>query len=99
MLKEITVHEVADLLKSKEHSFSFIDVREDEEFASGSIPGAIHIPLGELPERLAELDRDKEYIMVCRSGARSGRATEFLEQEGFDARNMVGGMLAWEELG
>jgi len=60
------------------------------------IQGAIHIPLGEIPTRMNELDERQANIMVCRSGGRSGNATAFLEGNGFDVTNMTGGMLAWE---
>ncbi|CAI6021959.1 rhodanese-like domain-containing protein [Cohnella sp. JJ-181] len=76
-----------------------IDVREDEEVAAGMIPGAKHIRLGTLPERLSEIPKDEEVIFICRSGARSARACEYLSELGFGrAVNMVGGMLAWNEL-
>ena len=71
-------------------------MREDDEVAEGIIPGAIHIPLGEVAERVDELDKSEPYILICRSGGRSGRATEFLEAQGYDATNMTGGMLEWE---
>nr|WP_276399884.1 rhodanese-like domain-containing protein [Halalkalibacterium halodurans] len=60
------------------------------------IPGSVNIPLGLLEFSLHELDKTKEYIIVCRSGARSGRTTEFLSSHGFHAINMVGGMMNWE---
>lgn len=72
-----------------------IDVREDEEVESGMIPGAKHIRLGTLPERVEELDQNKTYIMVCRSGRRSEKASEFLVEQGFSVKNMDGGMLKW----
>lgn len=78
---------------------TMIDVREAEEVAAGMIPGALHIPLGELPGRLGEIPRTGEIIMICRSGQRSGSACEYLQAMGFDgARNLVGGMLAWASL-
>ena len=67
-----------------------------DEVATGKIPGAVNIPLGLVEFRMHELDKSKEYIMVCRSGGRSGRATQFLESYGFNVINMAGGMLAWE---
>jgi rhodanese-related sulfurtransferase len=76
-----------------------VDVREEEEVAAGMIPNAIHIPLGELPERHGEIPRNAEVIIICRSGQRSGKATDYLEMLGCtDVKNMVGGMLAWEKL-
>ena len=74
-----------------------MDVREVDEVRGGKIPGAYHIPLGLLEFRMHELDKSKEYIMVCRSGARrSGRASQFLESYGYKVINMTGGMLSWE---
>ena len=93
-MKEITTTEMQQKLENGE-TLHMIDVREEDEVAAGMIPGAIHIPLGEIPERLEELDRATPYVFICRSGGRSGRAAEFLEAQGFDATNMVGGMLDW----
>ncbi|KAB8131739.1 rhodanese-like domain-containing protein [Gracilibacillus oryzae] len=95
-MKEIQPAELAEKLKSGE-KLNIIDVREDEEVAGGIIPGAKHIRLGEIPERINELEEGKHYYMVCRSGGRSGRATEYLEAKGIQATNMAGGMLAWED--
>ncbi|MCC3372949.1 rhodanese-like domain-containing protein [Cohnella sp. REN36] len=76
-----------------------IDVREDEEVAEGMIPGAVHIRLGTIPQRLDEIPREGEVVFICRSGARSGRACEYLAELGFERPvNMLGGMLAWNEL-
>lgn len=94
-MKEISTTEVQRRLEAGEQ-LHLIDVREEFEVQEGHIPGVVNIPLGTLPERLNELDKSKFYIMVCRSSARSGQATAFLETKGFDAANMVGGMLAWE---
>ncbi len=77
---------------------TFVDVREPEEWDEGHIPGALHIPLAELPDRLHELPADSDVILVCRSGARSFAATEFLLRNGHArAVNLDGGMLAWLE--
>lgn len=76
-----------------------LDVREDDEWAAGRIDGAVHIPLGELPARLGELDRDRPVVTVCRSGGRAGRAAELLGQAGVPAEVMDGGMTAWAQAG
>ena len=94
-MKEISTTEVQRRLEAGE-PLNLIDVREVAEVQEGHIPGIVNIPLGTLPERVNELDKNKPYIMICRSSARSGQATAFLESKGFDATNMVGGMLAWE---
>jgi rhodanese-related sulfurtransferase len=95
IVKEITPEEVVEKLKKGE-DVQVIDVREADEWHAGHIPQAKWIPLGTLPLRIDELKKDTPIIMVCRSGARSHRATEYLMQLGFDdVANMVGGMLAW----
>jgi len=77
-----------------------IDVREDFEYAEGHIPGTTLIPLGQIPDRLDEIPKDKTVVAVCRSGNRSGQATDFLREQGFDnVHNMQGGMNAWSQTG
>ncbi|HJV46807.1 MAG TPA: rhodanese-like domain-containing protein [Bacillota bacterium] len=92
--KEHSPQEVMEMIKSKE-DIEIIDVRESEEWESGHIPTAKHIPLGELSERMNELDKTKETIMVCRSGNRSSKACQFLSQMGYSVINMNGGMMNW----
>ncbi len=94
MMKEITPIEVKELLENGSN-LNLIDVREADEVATGIIPGAIHIPLGEIPERTEELDQSKPYIMVCKAGGRSARAVQYLEAQGYDVTNMTGGMMEW----
>lgn len=94
-MKAITAKEL-ELLINEEKALNVIDVREVDEVASGKITGSLNIPLSLIEFRMHELDKSKEYILVCRSGARSGRATQFLASHGFDVTNMNGGMLAWE---
>lgn len=94
-MKEITAKDVETKFEKNE-TLHIIDVREVDEVATGKIPGAIHIRLGLLEFKLPDLDKNNEYIMVCRSGGRSGQATQFLESQGFQAVNMIGGMMAWE---
>ncbi|GAA0330406.1 rhodanese-like domain-containing protein [Bacillus carboniphilus] len=94
-MKQLTAKEVETMLIENK-DLNLVDVREVDEVAAGKIPGAIHIPLGLLEFRMHELDKSKEYIMVCRSGGRSGRACQLLESNGFKVINMAGGMLDWE---
>jgi rhodanese-related sulfurtransferase len=76
-----------------------LDVREPKEFNDelGHIATARQIPLGELGQRLGEIDKMKPVVAVCRSGARSARATQMLQQAGFKAANLAGGMLRWRQ--
>jgi rhodanese-related sulfurtransferase len=77
-----------------------VDVREADEWAAGHAPNAVHIPLSDLPARLGELpDSDDTIPVVCRSGGRSGRAVQWLAQQGFDVANVEGGMRAWHSAG
>ncbi|KOP68840.1 hypothetical protein AMS62_29035 [Bacillus sp. FJAT-18019] len=94
-MKEISPKEVEQKLADGQ-LLNIIDVRETEEVAEGKIPGAVNIPLGLIEFRKQDLDRFKEYVLVCRSGGRSGRAAEYLEGQGYRVVNMTGGMLAWE---
>ncbi|GAA5140757.1 rhodanese-like domain-containing protein [Nocardioides marinquilinus] len=75
-----------------------LDVREQVEFDHGHVEGAVHVPLAELPARLAELPT-AQTLVVCRVGARSARAVAYLVQQGRDAVNLDGGMLEWEAAG
>lgn len=94
-MKRMTAKEVEKQL-NEGNAINLIDVREADEVAQGMIPDAKHIPLNLIEFRMNELDKEQEYVMVCRSGGRSGRATQFLEQKGFDVINMEGGMMSWE---
>lgn len=94
-MKEITAKELEKKLVKGE-KVNLIDVREVDEVEQGAIPGIIHIPLGLLEFRMNELSKKDSYVIVCRSGGRSGRATQFLDSQGYDVTNMTGGMLAWE---
>lgn len=76
-----------------------LDVREAHEWAAGHIAGAIHIPLGEIPSRVGELDPSKRTLVVCHLGGRSARATQWLHAQGHDVTNVAGGMEAWEQAG
>lgn len=93
-MNEISTEQLQVKLVAGEQ-LNLIDVREVEEVADGHIPGIVNIPLGLLEFRMHELDKNKPYIMICRSGGRSGQATAFLASQGYDVTNMVGGMLDW----
>jgi len=75
-----------------------LDVREDDEWAAGHIAGAVHIPLQELPGRLADLP-DGQTLVVCKVGGRSAQAVGYLAQQGYEVVNLAGGMLDWQAAG
>lgn len=76
-----------------------LDVREPREWLLGRIPGALHVPMNELPSRLGLLPRDRTIVAVCRSGNRSHFVTQALQREGFRAANLEGGLKAWRRAG
>lgn len=73
-----------------------IDVREPDEVAAGTLPGAVNIPLATLPGRIGDLDQNRRVVLLCRSGGRSTQAAKYLTDSGFgDVVNLAGGMLAF----
>ncbi|WP_081586043.1 rhodanese-like domain-containing protein [Tsukamurella sp. 1534] len=74
---------------------TLLDVRELDEWDLGHAPGAVHIPLVELPVRFGELDPDSELYVICRGGGRSEQAVRYLETVGIEAVVVDGGMVAW----
>jgi sulfur-carrier protein adenylyltransferase/sulfurtransferase len=78
-------------------NFVLIDVREPHEYQICNIPAARLIPLGQLPQHLSELDPTVEIVAHCKSGMRSAKAVDLLRKNGFHARNMKGGILAWSD--
>lgn len=93
-VKIITPEELKKKLEAGE-KLEIVDVREDFEVAQGKVPGAKHIPMGEIPAKLDYFDKDKEYIFICRSSHRSGNVCLYLQDQGYKVRNMIGGMLEW----
>lgn len=96
MYPKLTAEEVKAMLEKGER-VKLVDVREQEEWEEGHIPQARHIPMGEIPARLQELEDDEgPIVFVCRSGARSARVCDYLHERGYSVVNMTGGMLAWD---
>lgn len=93
-MKEITTAQLKEKLEADE-TVNLIDVREAEEVALGKIPGAIHMPLSSFTTEMNKLDKGASYIVICRSGNRSGMACQMMELSGFDAYNYVDGMMDW----
>lgn len=86
---------VAEALEHAREGALLLDVREDNEWEAGHAPDATHLALNDVPDHLDELAKDRLIVCVCRSGARSSRAAKFLLENGHDAVNLEGGMLAW----
>lgn len=94
-MREITVDELRDRLSHNDRPF-LLDVRQPEEFAAYKIDGSVLIPLGELPQRLGELKKGDDIVVVCKSGGRSAYACQFLMTQGFtNVANLIGGNDLW----
>ncbi|HSI89240.1 MAG TPA: rhodanese-like domain-containing protein [Pyrinomonadaceae bacterium] len=96
MIEEISATELKARMDAGE-KIQLIDVRQPEEYAFARIKGAKLIPLGELMQRVDEIDRDRETVIHCKMGARSARAVAALQQSGFPGtlKNLRGGITAW----
>jgi len=75
---------------------SIIDVRESDEVATGIIPGAKHIALGQIENNMDQIDKSVPHYIVCKAGGRSAMACEILEGNGFEVTNIAGGMMDWD---
>jgi rhodanese-related sulfurtransferase len=78
---------------------ALIDVRQPDEYVDGHVPGAVLVPLNDLPDRLADLPPERPLYVICRTGARSSAAVEFLREMQVEAINIAGGTKAWVEAG
>ena len=94
--KEVSRAEAREML---EKGAQLVDVRVDHEWETGHLPGAVHIPLAELPARVGEVDKDRPVILYCRGGNRSTMATVALTEVGYDAAKLTEGAVGWEEEG
>jgi rhodanese-related sulfurtransferase len=95
MIEQWTPEEVAERLARGE-KLNLVDVRERDEWQDGHIAEARLIPMSELTNRLDELNADDEpMVILCRSGNRSTRVCDYLDQQGYSVINMTGGMLSW----
>jgi rhodanese-related sulfurtransferase len=96
VVPEISVNELKQKLDNDE-DINVLDVREPHEYEVANI-GVKLIPLGELPQRLAELDQDEYFVVHCKTGGRSAKAVKLLQEAGFrNVYNVKGGITAWSE--
>ena len=95
-MQEITATELKQRLDDGE-DIQIIDVREPQEVAVAQIPNTIHIPLGQILNRMSEIDPNRETVIHCKMGGRSARAIEALQRSGFTGKltNLKGGIVAW----
>ncbi|HVN52874.1 MAG TPA: rhodanese-like domain-containing protein [Anaerolineaceae bacterium] len=94
---EVSVAEASQL---RDQNAFILDVREPSEWTQFHIPGANLIPLGQLPNRLSEVPKDRQVVVVCRTGHRSAQGRDILKQAGFtNVTSMAGGVTAWQAQG
>lgn len=97
-MNELSAAEAAEVLSNTPDNYVLLDVREPVELQIAALNNAVHIPMGEIPGRLDELDRDKTIICLCKSGGRSAQVGHFLLDQGFsNVINLAGGINAWSE--
>jgi rhodanese-related sulfurtransferase len=97
MVREMSVLELK-ARRDRGEQPQVLDVREDWELQLARLPGVVHVPMNQVPARLAELSRDVETIVMCHAGARSLRVAHFLANQGFtNVANLTGGIAAWSE--
>ena len=94
---DVEPERVAEL--QREGTIQLIDVREDYEWEAGRIPGARHLVLGELAAQAETIHRETPVVFYCRVGGRSAMAASAFRRAGYDAYNMIGGLVAWDERG
>ena len=95
-MSDVSVHEVAPLLAG---GAVLVDVREDDEWAGGHAPDALHVPMSRMRGRVDALPTDRTLLCICHVGARSAAVAEALRSAGYDALNVAGGMDAWAAAG
>ncbi|MEM0128991.1 MAG: rhodanese-like domain-containing protein [Thermoplasmata archaeon] len=96
MVRPVAPAEIAERLRSDPDSLLLLDVREVDEREIAAIEPSLHIPMGEVMERLADLPKDREIVVYCHMGGRSQMIAAFLEGEGFErVANLTGGIDAW----
>ena len=90
---------IAELAAARADGAVIIDVREPVEYVGGHVPGAVLMPMGQLPSYVAHLDRARRVYVICASGNRSRAMADYLARAGFDARSVDGGTTAWARSG
>jgi rhodanese-related sulfurtransferase len=96
MAQEVTIDELEQAIAS---GAAVIDVREADEYASGHVPGAKHIALNTVPDRISEIPKDEQVWIICQAGGRSMKAANYLEAQGFDVVSVAGGTGSWISAG
>jgi rhodanese-related sulfurtransferase len=94
---QLSVEDVREILEKKPEGVHLIDVREEEEYEAGHIPGIPLVPMSEIVDRMDEFKPDQEYVFVCKGGGRSHKVSKYFLLNGFaKVNNFYGGMLTWD---
>ncbi len=96
MATEVSIDDLADAIN---HGAYVLDVREQEEYDEAHVPGVVLIPLGELEQRINEVEDGSRVFVICRSGARSLKGADILEANGIDCVSVAGGTMGWIDSG
>ena len=96
MATEVSIDDLADAIN---HGAYVLDVREQEEYDEAHVPCVVLIPLGELEQRINEVEDGSRVFVICRSGARSLKGADILEANGIDAVSVAGGTMGWIDSG
>jgi rhodanese-related sulfurtransferase len=96
---QVAQAQIADVPSTFDESVILLDVREDDEWQRGHAPGAKHIPMGQVPSRIGEIDTNAKLFVVCHLGGRSQRVAQYLARNGYTPVNVSGGMEAWAGAG
>jgi rhodanese-related sulfurtransferase len=96
-IPQLLKEDVEKLAQNLPQGVKLIDIREEDEYEAGHIPGVPLIPMSQIADRFHEFEPDMEYVFICRSGKRSQRVSEFFREQGFTkVNNFYGGMLTWD---
>jgi rhodanese-related sulfurtransferase len=96
----MTQEQLLEHLRSHPDHLFVLDVRTPQEFAEGHVPGAVNVPYDQVASRLAEVPKDKDVVLYCRSGRRAGLAADVLAAQGYTRlSHLEGDMTAWVEKG
>ena len=96
---EVAQAQIADVPSTFDGSVVLLDVREDDEWQRGHAADARHIPMGEVPARVNEIDPQAKLYVICKAGGRSLKVAQYLAGNGYEPVNVTGGMLAWASAG
>jgi len=96
---DVPVIDIDELARLQPSGVALIDVREPDEFEQFRVPGAVLIPMADVPERIEEIPEGELVYVICLTGARSERVVDYLNRQGYDTVNVAGGTKAWLEAG